>query len=103
MIIQETIQNKLKNSLQPEFFEIFNESSMHNVPPGSESHFKIVMVSDKFEGLPLIKRHQLVYKILVEEMKKGIHALAMHTLTKSEFEKCKTEIPASPLCLGGGK
>ena len=34
---------------------LVNESRMHNVPPGSESHFKVLVVSTKFEGLPLIK------------------------------------------------
>ena len=35
--------------------EVMNESYMHNVPKGSETHFKVVVVSPKFEGQPLIK------------------------------------------------
>ena len=38
---------------------------MHNVPPGSESHFKVTLVSDKFDGLRLVKRHQEVYGLLL--------------------------------------
>ena len=102
MIIQNKIQTKLHDALNPLYFELSNESHMHNVPPGSESHFKVVMVSDKFAGLPLIKRHQLLYGILAEEMK-SIHALALHTLTAEEYEKRHGKIPASPLCLGGSK
>ena len=103
MKIQQTIQTKLFDALNPKFFAVTNESHMHNVPPGSETHFKIVMVSNDFEGLSLLKRHQLVYKILSKEMKQGIHALALHTLTESEYEKRLGTIPSSPLCLGGNK
>ncbi|MDX1812640.1 MAG: BolA family protein, partial [Gammaproteobacteria bacterium] len=66
------------------------------------SHFKVIMVSSEFEGLPILKRHQLIYSILADEMR-GIHALALHTLTAEEYEKRHGEIPASPLCLGGSK
>lgn len=103
MTIQSQIETKLSSKLNPVFFDVANESYMHNVPPGSESHFKITMVSDEFEGLPLIKRHQMLYGILAEEMKKGVHALALHTLTPSEYEQRHGQIPASPLCLGGSK
>lgn len=102
MKMQNQIQTLLHSELQPHFFEVTNESHMHNVPPGSESHFKIVLVSDQFEGLALIKRHQLVYKVLANEMKQ-VHALALHTLTASEYEKRHGAIPDSPLCMGGGK
>ncbi|MGI9323235.1 MAG: BolA family protein [Pseudomonadales bacterium] len=37
-----------------------NESGNHNVPPGSESHFKLVLVSSEFDGKPLVQRHRLV-------------------------------------------
>jgi len=103
MIIQNQVQTKLLNALTPSYFDIVNESHMHNVPPGSKSHFKIVLVSDQFDTMPLIKRHQMIYEILAKEMKNGIHALTMHTLTQAEYEKRHGKIPESPLCLGGGK
>jgi BolA protein len=103
MIVQNKIQNKLIDQLEPAYLEVVNESHMHNVPPGSESHFKIVLVSDQFETLPLIKRHQAIYETLAKEMKNGIHALAIHALTRSEFKLRHGELPASPPCLGGGK
>ncbi|MEZ5448086.1 MAG: BolA family protein [Thiolinea sp.] len=35
---------------------------MHNVPPSSESHFKVTIVSDEFEGKALVARHRMINK-----------------------------------------
>ena len=51
--VQETIEKKVRESLDPVHLEVINESHMHSVPPGSESHFKVVVVSSKFEGKQL--------------------------------------------------
>lgn len=53
--VEKSIQNKLTEKLEPSHLEIINESYMHNVPKGAETHFKVVVVSEKFSGLPLIK------------------------------------------------
>lgn len=53
--IESSIKEKLQNALTPSHMEIINESYMHNVPKGSETHFKVVVVSDKFQNQPLIK------------------------------------------------
>ena len=66
--IQQIITTKLQSALTPEFLEVLNESYMHSVPTGSESHFKIVVVSENFVGQRLVKRHQLVYGILADEL-----------------------------------
>jgi len=106
MSTQETITQKLTDAFSPEHLEVVNESFMHNVPEGSESHFKITIVCDDFNEKMLIARHRLVNKVLAEELQKeqsdgGIHALALHTLTMEEwFEKGK--VADSPECLGGG-
>lgn len=55
--IAQSIQSKIKTGAEPEHLEIINESYMHNVPKGSETHFKVVVVSQKFEGMSLIKVH----------------------------------------------
>lgn len=105
--VQDRITRKLNDALCPEHLEVINESNMHNVPEGSESHFKVVIVSDDFKGKMLIARHRLVNQILQEELNKeghdgGIHALALHTMTMDEWFK-KGKAPDSPECLGGGK
>ncbi len=88
-------------SLAPEHLELVNESHMHSVPPGSESHFKAVVVSDQFAGLNAVKRHQAVYRALGDLMS-SIHALALHTYTPEEWS-ARQQAPASPNCLGGSK
>lgn len=39
MTMLDRVSDKLTTALELEHFEILNESHMHNVPPGSESHF----------------------------------------------------------------
>jgi len=100
--IQNQLESRLEAYFSPVFSEIVNESHMHNVPPGSESHFKVTLVSDKFDGLRLVKRHQEVYGLLTDLMQGPIHALALHTMTSVEWD-AKSIVPDSPDCLGGGR
>ncbi len=101
MTIEDTITEKLQTGLNPQHLEVENESHMHNVPPGSESHFKIVAVSEAFNGKMLIARHRLINKLLEDELQ-VIHALALHTMTPEEWAE-KGAAPVSPPCMGGGK
>ena len=103
MTVQQNIEEKIQGSLTPEHLEVINESSMHNVPPGSESHFKLVIVSPAFEGMSRVERHQKVNGILAQEFENGLHALSMETLTRPEWEQRGGKTMASPLCRGGGK
>jgi BolA protein len=100
--MKQTIENKLDKAFHPEVLEVENESHMHNVAPGSESHFKVTVVSDEFKDLMLIKRHRIVNKVLEDELKQ-IHALALHTLTNDEWFEKAGKVAESPLCQGGGK
>lgn len=102
MSMQTQISEKVQQSLSPDFLEVINESHMHNVPEGSESHFKLTVVSPEFEGLMLIKRHRMVNETLKDELKQ-IHALALHTLTPDEWFERAGKVVDSPLCQGGGK
>lgn len=54
-VIANSIRSKLQNALQTKHLEIINESYMHNVPKDAETHFKVVVVSEKFDGFALIK------------------------------------------------
>lgn len=82
--------------------EVINESHMHSVPPNSETHFKLILVSSEFEDVNKVKRHQAVYGALAEYMRNPIHALAMHTYSPSEWAE-NNPVPESPDCLGGSK
>ena len=100
--MQQIITSKLQQALSPEHLEVVNESHMHNVPEGSESHFKVTVVSDVFKDKMLVARHRMVNKALEDELTGGLHALALHTLTMEEwFEKGK--VAESPPCEGGGR
>lgn len=103
MTVQATIEQKLANDFNPLHLEVLNESNNHNVPEGSESHFKVVVVSPVFEGKNLLARHRLINATLADELKGIIHALAIHTYTEKEWKKESNGAPMSPPCLGGGK
>ncbi len=101
--VQQSIETKVAEALAPVHLDVINESGMHSVPPGSESHFKLVIVSDRFAGLTRIKRHQTVNGILEKERRADLHALSMETLTTEEWEQRHGRTLDSPACLGGGK
>ena len=103
MKIQNNIEKKLLSHFNPQHLEVINESAMHNVPAGSESHFKVVIVTPMFGGERLIKRHRAVNAVLKEELANDIHALALHTYTQEEWHSLYGAFPTSPNCLGGGK
>ena len=103
MTVQQSIETKIAAALAPSHLEVINESHMHSVPPGSESHFRVVVVSDRFEGLPLVRRHQTVNQVLEQEFEDGLHALSMQTLTGAEWRHRGGETRASPACHGGSK
>lgn len=103
MSVTENIETKLRENLAPVHLEVINESYKHSVPEGSESHFKVVVVSDSFEGVPLVRRHQRVNGILADELNGAVHALSMDTLTASEWERRRGARRETPECLGGSK
>ena len=104
MTIEAVIEQKLLSAFSPIHLDVINESHQHNVAPGSESHFKVIIVSDEFVGERLIKRHRAINSLLSHELAEKIHALALHTYTKGEWDKYYADnTPLSPQCLGGGK
>ena len=103
MTTQNSIEEELLKAIRVEGLEVINESHMHNVPPGSESHFKVVIISEEFEGEKLVRRHQRVNKVLSDFLNGKIHALALQTFTPREWEKKGGSALDSPLCLGASK
>ncbi|CRK88798.1 CLUMA_CG002547, isoform A [Clunio marinus] len=98
------IEVKIKECLQalkPKHLEIVNESYMHNVPKGSESHFKVLVVSDEFKGLQLIKRHRLVNGLVKDALEEKFpHALSIEAKAPEEFKE-DYKLDPSPNCRGG--
>lgn len=102
MSVQARIEDKLQ-ALDPGYLTVENESHMHSVPANSETHFKVTLVSSRFEGLMPVKRHQQIYAVLAEELSGPVHALALHLYTPDEWTARDNVRPNSPNCLGGGR
>ncbi len=100
---QSRIESKLQDALSPMHLDVVDESHMHSVPPGAESHFRVVVVSERFEGQGLVARHRTLNQLLREELQGGLHALALHTWTPEEWFEKGGAAPQSPPCLGGSK
>ncbi|XP_074836791.1 bolA-like protein 1 [Carettochelys insculpta] len=100
--VESSIRTKLLQALQPVHLEVHNESAMHAVPPGSETHFKVVIASQRFAGMPLLQRHRLVNEILQAELAGPVHALSIQAKTPQQWEE-NPSVNQSPGCLGGSK
>ncbi len=103
MIIQNAISETLTEHLQPVHLDVINESGMHSVPPDSETHFKVVAVSNRFENQSLVARHRTINNLLADQLNGPIHALSIHALTPQEWDAKKHAVSESPQCLGGAK
>ncbi|MDZ7839336.1 MAG: BolA family protein [Gammaproteobacteria bacterium] len=103
MTMQSQLERKLSGSLHPMHLEVINESYMHNVPEGSESHFKVIVVAEAFENQPRLARHRLVNEAVAEELRAGVHAFSVNAMTPSEWFDRGGRATESPPCLGGSK
>lgn len=63
--VENSIRGKLEAALKPLHCDVINESYMHNVPKNSETHFKVVVVSEIFDNQPLIKASILDSRSLI--------------------------------------
>lgn len=97
------IEQTLTAALAPLHLEVWDESHMHSVPPGAESHFKVLVVAEAFAGSHLIGRHRRLNALLRAEFDQGLHALTMHPLTPEEWFAKGGTVPDSPPCQGGSK
>ena len=100
MQVQKSLEEKLKNAFQPTWLQVLNESNMHNVPPNSESHFKVIVVSAAFNKKSRIERHQMINSLLKEELERSIHALSIQAHTIEEWAQRSGKIIGSPNCVG---
>lgn len=105
--VQNAIVDALNDRFVPAHLEVLNESGKHNVPPGSETHFKVIVVSDAFDGCNLVKRHRLVNQALAQVLAGPVHALSVEAYTPSQWFKETTGPNAAlsletPDCISGG-
>lgn len=93
----------LLQQLAPLYLSVSDESWMHSSGPNAGTHFKIILVSERFANQSLVNRHKIVNRVLEPVWpKKHIHALSYKLFTPQEWEQ-EPFIEASPNCLGGGK
>ena len=82
------IRELLNAALAPSLLELTDESALHAGHAGAASggsHFRVKIVSPRFEGQRLVMRHRLVYDSVHEMMHTEIHALAITALAPSEL------------------
>lgn len=58
-------------------------------PHNDGEHFESIVISPSFEGLSLVKQHQVVMKALKEKFETSVHALALKTFTPEKWENEK--------------
>jgi stress-induced morphogen len=90
-----SVQQKLQAAFSPSSLDIVDESARHSGHAGAtradgtqgETHFSVRIVSPAFAGLSRVERQRRVYAALADELKSGIHALALVTLTPDEAQR----------------
>jgi BolA protein len=83
------IRDRLTESLEPVQLDVIDQSAAHAGHEGAKSgggHYNVTIVSAAFSGLPLLKRHRLVYAALGDAFQDAIHALSIRALTPEESE-----------------
>ena len=84
------IENLILKIFKPEFLSVIDVSEQHrghkNFKEGVESHFEIIIVSEKFINLSRIERHRMVNRILKEEFLSDLHSVVVKTYTSEEFK-----------------
>lgn len=88
MSLQSRMREKLMVALEPTRLDVVNESHLHaghaSSPGTGESHFRVLIVSQAFEGKSRVERHRTVNELLAAELRDGVHALAIKALAPGE-------------------
>ena len=99
-----SLEETLRTALAPTHLEIRNESYKHKGPKDAESHFQVIVVSEQFDNLSLIKRHRLVNQACQSLLDGPIHALSIVAKTPEQWQAMEgKDIPGTPNCRGGDK
>jgi BolA family transcriptional regulator, general stress-responsive regulator len=86
--VKHAITNKLREAFTPESLDVIDESHLHEGhsghKPGGETHFRLYIVSNAFEGKSRIERHRMINAALAEELAGSVHALAIKAQAPGE-------------------
>ena len=102
-MVQTELVERLQSAYPESRFWVENASSGHDVPAGSETHFKVTLVSPVFGGVRKVQRHQSIYKLVDVLLAGPVHALALHLYTPGEWVATASVAPDSPACQGGSQ
>ncbi len=82
------IRTSLEKEFAPTELKIVDESHLHagHSGHGGAGHFKVQIVSNKFNGQTPLARHRMVYAALANLMQTEIHALSINAITPTEIE-----------------
>jgi BolA protein len=78
---------RLQSALEPIDLEIIDDSHRHAGHAGAadgRGHFSVIVVSERFRGLPVVRRHRLVYEAVGDMMTTDVHALSIQALAPGE-------------------
>ena len=82
------IEQKLTEAFTPQSLKVMDESHQHEGHaghrPGGQTHFRVYIVSPAFKGKTRVERHRMINAILSDELKGGVHALAIHAAAPGE-------------------
>jgi len=88
MSLERQLREKLMIGLEPVRLDVINESEKHaghrSSPGTGESHFRVLVVSEKFAGVSRVDRHRMVNQLIAAELAAGVHALALSTHAPGE-------------------
>jgi BolA protein len=87
---REAIERILRRELHPVHLEIHDDSALHAGHAGAAGgggHYRVVIVSPRFEGLSLLEQHRLVNAALRDLIGGPIHALALKTVPPSHWPR----------------
>ena len=85
------IEKMISDNINPYFFSVKDVSQEHkghqSFKEGVESHFEIIIVTEKFHNKNKIERHRIVNKILKEEFLSDLHSVTLKAFSIQEYDK----------------
>lgn len=81
------LESRLRAALQPSELQVIDDSHLHAGHAGAaggHGHFTVLIVSERFAGQPVVRRHRLVYEAVGDMMQTDIHALSITALAPGE-------------------
>ena len=77
---EESVKQRIESGLSDSQVQVVDTK-------GTGDHFSVVVISDKFEGKSLVKRHQMVYATVSDVLTKELHALQLKTYSSKEWRQ----------------